>query len=324
MSVSGLIPSLLLPEVYGPWKAEPGFIVRQVKKAAEDGFYRSVELSPVADREERSAIRRICDENGIQVSCWLTQLIDDEKLDLTSADETLRQHSVEVIKHALPAAIECGAQTVAFIGGPDPGPSLRQRGYESFYLSMTAICAAADNLGAAVMFEPLDRFAHKKRLIGPTNEIIAAFSRVRAEYPTFGLAFDTAHAALNEEDIAFALRLADGLVTNIHLSNAVLDKSDPLYGDHHMMPGLPGFLTLGRAASIAAEASNLPIARSKGLRISVEARASPDDDRQATAKLAATFLKEVLATAAPAMRDADRLSVGPDGLADRHGVSVRP
>lgn len=295
MSVpKGLLPSFLLPEIYAPWKSEPGFVARQIERVAKEGFYRSVEIGRLPSSEDRAAVRRVCDDHDIYVSSWLTDIIDAQQLNLNAIDETLRARSTEAIKRVLPEARESGARTIALIGGPDPGPDQRARGYDSFYRSMTAICTAAADLGMSVMFEPLDRFAHKKRLIGPTDEIVAAFARVRADHPSFGLAFDTAHAALNEEDIAGALLLARDLVVNLHLSNAVLDKTDPLYGDHHMMPGAPGFLTVEVAAAIVAKTQELGIAASNGLRVAVEARAPSGADRQQTASLSTDFLKAVL------------------------------
>ena len=81
------------------------------------------------------------------------------------------------------------------------------------------------------------------------------------------------------------------MTVNLHLSNAVLDSNDPLYGDHHMMPGAPGFLTLERAAELIATASRLRIAADRGLPVSIEARARPTDAPQFTATVATEFLK---------------------------------
>lgn len=289
----GLVPSFLLPEIYSPWKAEPGFIAGQIARAARDGFYRAVEISRLPNAEDRAAVRSVCAEHDIYVATWLTDTIDAEKLDLSSTDRALQERSVEAIKRVLPEAKDAGTRTISMVGGPDPGPADRERGFESFYRSMTAIAAAAADLGMSVMFEPLDRFAHKKRLIGPTDEIAATFARIQAEYPSFGLAFDTAHAALNEEDFDSALTLARGLVANMHLSNAVLDKTDPRYGDHHMMPGAPGFLTVERAAGILSKCLELGICKTTGLRVAVEARAQPTDARQHTADVSTAFLKDV-------------------------------
>lgn len=294
---SFILPSLLVPEVYAPWKAEPGFVPAQIEAAAEEGFFRSVEISPIAHQQDRTSVRRLVNEHKMYLSCWLTEVLDAERLDLTTIDESLRQHSVESIKRHLSAAAETGAQTVAFIGGSDPGPALRSQGYESFVLSLSAISLEAANLGMTVMMEPLDRFAHKKRLVGPIPEVIDAFARIRADHPDFGMAFDSAHAALNEEDIRRSLDLASEEIVNIHLSNAVLDKQDPLYGDHHMMPGAPGFLTVDAAAGIVAQAVRLKAGRPQGLPVAIEARARPGGSKQAVADKTKAFLKAVLAEA---------------------------
>ena len=147
------------------------------------------------------------------------------------------------------------------------------------------------------MFEPLDRFAHKKRLVGPTDEAVALFARVRADYPQFGFAFDTAHAALNEEQVLDALDLAGAQLVNVHLSNAVLDKHDALYGDHHIMPGAPGFLTIDKAADIIAATNRVGVEQGRGIRLAVEARALAGSGEQATAKVALDFLQAALAAA---------------------------
>ena len=292
-----ILPSLLIPEVYGPWKAQKGFVPTQMEAAAREGFFRSFEVGSAHDEQDRAAIKRIVLDHGIYLSCWQTDLLDAEQLDLTAIDDTLRQRSVEVVKKNLPIVAETGARTVSFIGGPDPGAALRERGYEALYRSMSALCAEAADFGMSVMFEPLDRFAHKKRLVGPTVEILPVFARIKAEHPNFGMAFDTAHAALNEEDIKASLRLAKDQIVNVHLSNAVLDSRSPLYGDHHMPPGAPGFLTVERAAAIIAEIAQHAIGREQGLPIAIESRARPGEAEQAMANLTTVFLKDALAEA---------------------------
>lgn len=301
--LQNFVPSCLFPEVYAPWAPRTGFVTKQLRQIAEEGFYRSVEISRLRDAADRADMRAICAEHDFYVTAWLTEIVDEYKLDLTSIDETLRRHSVEVIKQHLAQAIECGARTIAFVGGRDPGPSLRDEGYESCYRSMSEISAEAANHGLTVMLEPLDRFAHKKRLVGPTSEAVAVFARIRAEHPNFGFAFDTAHAALNEEDIAASFALAKDQIAHLHLSNAVLDPSDPLYGDHHMLPGAPGFLTVDHTASLFCAAAKLGIGQQQPLRVAIEARAKAEHGEQEVATLAKTFLKQALAKAS-AMFDA--------------------
>lgn len=293
----GLVPSCLIPELYAPWKDQPGFVAQQVETIVADGFYRSIELSPVQLQEDRLRIRRACEENSVYVATWLTSVLEQQGLDIDTVDESQRQQSVEAVKQLLPAAVECGSKTVALVGGADPGPSLRARGYDSCYKSLVEISAAAADIGVAVMMEPLDRFAQKKRLVGPTPEAVELFARVRAEQPTFGFAFDTAHAALNEEHCTEALQQAGDQLVNLHLSNAVLDPRDPLYGDRHMMPGKPGFLTEARAAEIIAEAARIEARQGQNIRVAIEARALATSGKQDTAKLCLDFLKAAFAQA---------------------------
>lgn len=297
---SGLVPSCLIPEVYSVWRDQPGFIADQVGRIADDGFYRAIELCPIIEPQDRMRIRGICADHAISVATWLTFPLEAQGLDVCAIDEDLRLHSVELVKQFMPAAVECGATTIALVGGADPGPALRQRGYDSAARSLVEISAAAADLGASVMFEPLDRFAHKKRLVGPTDEAVALFARVRSDYPDFGFAFDTAHAALNEEDVVAALEMAADQLINLHLANAVLDKADPLYGDHHMMPGAPGFLTLDKAAEIVAAAARIAAEKGLSIRLAVEARAKPGSGEQETARIAFDFLKATLAAAGQA------------------------
>lgn len=284
-----LLPSCLISELYAPWKDDPGLVAREVIGAAQDGFYRAVELAPVALAQDRATIRQVAAEHSLSVAIWLTSTLERDGLDICAVDGQARQRAVEGVKRLLPAARDCGADTVALVSGPDPGADQRIAGYESCRASLSEICAAASDLGLSVMMEPLDRFAHKKRLIGPTAEAVALFDEIRKEHPDFGLAFDSAHVALNGEDLDEAVACAKGQIVNLHLSNAVLDPTDSLYGDHHIPPGAPGFLTVDVAERLISRVAALNLHHP--VRVAVEARAVPGDDPGAMAGAALAFLR---------------------------------
>jgi sugar phosphate isomerase/epimerase len=292
--INGLTLSCLIPELYAPWKDQPGFVARQIERIASEGVFRSVELSPVQTVEDREAIRATCAAHGIEVSVWLTSVLEWDGHDVCAVDEAARQGAVEAVRGMLGDAVATGAKTVALVGGADPGPSLRDKGYDACCKSLIEIGRAAADHGLSVMMEPLDRFAHKKRLVGPTDETVALFARVRAECPDFGFAFDTAHAALNGEDVLDAIGLASAQIVNMHLSNAVLEPSDRLYGDHHMMPGSPGFLTVESAGAIVARTAQVARENGNPIRLAVEARAPATAREQETAELSHAFLSQVL------------------------------
>lgn len=93
---------------------------------------------------------------------------------------------------------------------------LRKDAAEIFYQTLSEICEEAAKYNINVLVEPLDRGAHKKRFLGPTSEAVALFARVRESYPNVGFAFDTAHAALNGENIYEALELAKPYINQLH------------------------------------------------------------------------------------------------------------
>ncbi|MCM3763863.1 sugar phosphate isomerase/epimerase [Neobacillus niacini] len=290
------IPSLLISEIYHPYCLEKGFTARLLDRVASEGFYRAVEIGYGFDQEERKQIRDMAEQQDLTVTQWLTSLINEKNLDVSAIDPTNRLASVRQLKDSMYLAAECGAANIAFISGPDPGADLRKAAMESFYLSLCEICEEAAQYNMKVLVEPLDRDAHKKRFLGPTNEAVALFTRVRESYSNIGLGFDTAHAALNGEDITQALHLAREFIGQIHFSNAVLDPTDTLYGDHHIPIGKPGFLDVSGIRSLLQKAEELGLT-ADSLRIAVEVRGTEQQSVHENERVARTVLESALAGA---------------------------
>ena len=286
------IPSLLIPEIYYPFKSEKNFTANLIESIAKDEFYKAVEIGDGYDLSERKRIFDLTSENEICVTQWLTYLIENNNLDVSSIDTKLRLESVRRIKESLYLAAECGASNIAFVTGEDPGLNRREEGIEGLYESLCEICEEASIYNMNVLVEPLDRYAHKKRLIGPTNETVNLLLRVEEKHNNVGLAFDTAHAALNGESIYESLELSKDLTKQIHFSNAVLIPNSGLYGDNHMQIGDPGFLNIEEISNILRKAEELKIHSSEdGLRVAVEVRGINKQDRHANENSVRTVLE---------------------------------
>lgn len=288
------IPSLLVAEVYFPVKDKNGFTADLIESFAADGFYQSYEIGDHIDAAERRRILELSQNNQLQIIQWLTFLIDRNNLDVSSLNSKLRLQSVKQIKEHLYAAAECGASSIAFVPGPDPAVHLRTEAMEGFYESLCDICEEAARYQMNVLIEPLDREAHKKRLVGPTSDAVQLLSKVKESYDNIGLAFDTAHAALNGEDLTEALTLSQSFIQQIHFSNAVLNPDSELYGDHHMPIGEPGFLDVKGIADILQTADKLGIQNESGLRIAVEVRGMDEADVHANEKTVRNILRDAL------------------------------
>jgi sugar phosphate isomerase/epimerase len=272
------LPSLLVPEVFHPIKRERNLTADLIERIVQLNFYKSVELGDGFDEKERSRILRATEKNGVEVTQWLTFLIEENNLDVSSLDAALRAKTVQTIKENLPLAAEIGAKNIALVTGDDPGPEHWDEGIEGLYESLCEIAEVAQEFKMNLLIEPLDRFAHKKRIIGTTDETIDLLTRVKKSYPNVGIAFDTAHAALNGEDIFEALEKGKDLIHQIHFSNAVLDKTSKLYGDFHMEIGEPGFLTVETISAILGKADELGIQAENGLRVAAEVRGKVDKE----------------------------------------------
>lgn len=268
------IPSLLVTQVYYPYSEEKNTTAKILQKVAEDGFYEAIEIDCHYEEEERKRIAELVKENGWMVTQWLTSLIDKEQLDLSSLNETVRNNSVEVITRMFSKAQNMGVHNVAFISGPSPGDDLRQEALEKFYKSLVEICRQAEMYELNVLIEPLDYQAHKRKALGTTDETIELIKRVREEFSNIYFAFDTAHAALNDENLSQSVVKALPWMDQIHLSNAVLDSNHDLYGDHHMAVGEPGFLNAEVIREILQLIEKNKQDENHKLRVSVEVKGS--------------------------------------------------
>ena len=100
---------------------------------------------------------------------------------------------------------------------------------------------------------------------------------MRESYSNIFVNWDTAHVALNGEDIIASFSAAAHLVDGIHLSNAVLDRSKAAFGDHHIRIGEKGFLTIETIAELFQKASEMGWIGRERQWVAVEARSSIDD-----------------------------------------------
>ncbi len=271
MSENVFIPSLLVTQVYYPYCEEKGATAEILNKVANDGFYQAIEIDCHYEAEEREKIGSINKKQGWTVTQWLTSKIDKEKLDLSALDETMRAQSAQAIIRMLDKAAEMNVHNIAFISGPSPGEDLREKALDSFYRSLCEICAAARAYKIGVLVEPLDYKAHKRKALGKTEETVQLIQKVREAYDNLYFAFDTAHAALNEEDVQAAILKALPIMGQLHFSNAILDINDALYGDYHLPIDIEtGFLNQAFIEELLQYISRQKAALNDKLRVAIE------------------------------------------------------
>ncbi len=248
-----------------------------LKRVTEDGFYRAVETR-VLDELEGRAFVTACMERGIHWVSWASNVIYDEGLNLTSLDAGWRRHSLERVAGLMECAARQGAGAFAFLSGarPERDEDLP----EAMKLAEESMCElaarAAQYADMRLLIEPLDRDVHKRAAIGTAAEAASVIRAARREHRHVYMVWDSAHMKLQEGDLSASICAAGDTVGHIHLCDAVIDPSMPLYGDYHPMPGVEGgFLDEACMQQILLDAAqlNLPVPE---LPVTVEAKPSGD------------------------------------------------
>lgn len=244
-----LYPGLLASETFFPILQEESELLDRVKEATADGFYGRIEISSMKSVNGQRTLLDISEK--IPVTQWITNDLNALGLNPSAVDSGLRKKTVRKMKELVDVAAKSGADRVAIISCQDPGAELRREAAKSLTETMCTVAEYALQYGIVLMLEPLDRGAHKNNFIGPTSEAVEIMKKVHETCNNVLISWDAAHVALNRESVTESLEQSFAYVGQIHLANAVLDRSSDAYGDWHMPMGVPGFLTAQVATDLA-------------------------------------------------------------------------
>lgn len=291
-----LYPSAHIAELFFPLADDEKAILQIIRQVAATDYYQGFETGIIKQPDIAKAIRSIAEQHHLHVTQWLTFELLRDNLNLSSLDSALREKSIRRACELVHLAAACGTTKLSLVSGSDPGDARREEAKKGFGEALIRIGEEIKQYPTMLMqVEPLDRFAHKCQLIGPTDETVAWMTQLRKECPKLYLAWDSAHVALNEEDLTESLRLAAPLISQLHLANAILDPQAEGYGDYHMKFGEPGFLTPHVAAQIIRTALSLPLPQELGpISIAVEMRTTEQDDLWDNERQCRAFLQTAM------------------------------
>ncbi len=296
-----ILPSMHFLENFMPVMSDEKFAVKMLAQAAEIEFYQGVELGFIKDKSCRKEIRRIVENRGWQLTQWCSPVIANKGLSLSSLDKDERKKAVKCAIDMLGGIAECGCVRCGLQSGPDPLPELRDEAKKVLHESCVEISEAAKQYtGMYLLIEPLDRFAHKKQLLGPIKEVVDWFKELKKDAPNFYIHWDSAHEKLGNADLIESVTLAAPYMAQFHICNCVNDPKHPYYGDHHMDVGqAPDFKTWGYltpevgAEILKAVKSFEPCDGVENMYCALEVRSHLADDLWAKEKLIRTFLTKV-------------------------------
>ncbi|MCR4424830.1 MAG: sugar phosphate isomerase/epimerase [Firmicutes bacterium] len=235
---AGIVQFMAYPQVM---KGE-GPVYETVKKIVDDEFFGSVEITHIADVNERKRVAQILATGHIEVGYGAQPVLLSNKLDINSLNPDERRRAMDRVKLAIDEAYEVGAGKLAVLSGKDVARPDRARATALLVASLKEMCAYAASKGTlTIVLETFDDVVDKKCLIGPSTAAAEVAAAVRAEHSNFGLMVDLSHIPmLNETSIECLAAVRDYLV-HVHVGNCLFNQpGHPADGDQHPRFGIPG------------------------------------------------------------------------------------
>ena len=233
----GIVHFMAFPELAGG----QGAWEDTVKHIAMDPFFSAIEITHIADENERRIVRDICELANLDIGFGAHPTILSQGLDLNSLDEKKRSDAVTKLKELIDEASFMCAESFVVLSGKDPGPEKRPDAIQAFVQSLEELCAySKDHDGPKIVVEVFDCDVDKCCLLGPASLAREVAELVRRNYDNFGLLVDLSHIPLLRESPKQALEPVKEFLVAAHLGNAVLEEGLPCYGDHHPIFGTPG------------------------------------------------------------------------------------
>ena len=292
-----LYPSAHILEMFMPYLHDEKRLIEVLRKIAEMDFYRNVELPTFPTKEHRDTVRRILRDNDLTAATYAAPYLNERDMSLCDLSDRRRAETIRYLKMQADLAAECGYSTFGVPSGPYPGDEFHD---EAMAVQADTLARIADYtalLGMNCSIEPLDRYAHKKALIGPMDEVVRWFKPLHRAHPNLFLHWDSSHEQLGGLGIFNTLEMAAPYMSQIHLCDCIDDPTHPCFGDLHMDPAeapdwkTEGFLTPAVGAEIIRRAAAFD--KPEGVRrfwVSVEVLGHKGDNLWHKERIAREFL----------------------------------
>ena len=292
-----LYPSAHILEMFRLYLHDEKRLIGVLKAIAEKDFYRNVELPSFPTKEHRRTVRSILEDSALTAITFVAPFLNEQKLSLCDLDDRRRKEVLAFLKMHADFCAESGYMTFGVPSGPDPGDELRNEAMAAQADSLKEIADYVAKLGMKCSIEPLDRYAHKKGLIGPMDEVVEWFRPLHEQHPNLYLHWDSAHEQLGGLGIFRTLEMAAPFLSQIHLCDCINDPTHPCFGDLHMDPAeapdwkTEGFLTPEVGAEIIRRAAAFdPPAGVDRFWISIEVLGHKGDNLWHKERIAREFL----------------------------------
>ena len=240
-------------------------VVRELPFAAQCDLaaalgYDGIELAPFTLHDEphllpaaeRQAVRRAAADAGVAITGLHWLLVTPKGLSITSADDAVRERTVEVMRRQIGLCADLGGSVLVH-GSPQqrrlpPGDeaAARERGLACF----AAVAGEAEKAGVTYCVEALA--ATETEFVNTLSEAVAIVQRIGS--PALRTMLDCSAAAQQETETPAALLdrwLPTGHIAHVQVNDR--NRRGPGQGDDPFAPVLAALRRLGYAGTVAVE-----------------------------------------------------------------------
>jgi sugar phosphate isomerase/epimerase len=218
-----------------------GPILETCRQILADDYFGVIEISWIKDPAVHAQVKAMIASAGVEAKYGGQPRLLTQKLDLNSADETMRQRAIAEIKSAVDEASQLAIRDIGLLSGADVPAAERPAAMDRLEKSLVELCRYAAERGQNIVLEVFDCDIDKKALIGPADTALEIAARVKRSCKNFGLMVDLSHIPLLGESPSQALLPVREHIAHIHIGNAYFkNRNDPAWGDQHPRFGYPG------------------------------------------------------------------------------------
>lgn len=223
------------------WMSHPPVnykLLDSVKRICCDEYFGALEITKIADDEERAAVKRMLEQSHLKVCYGAQPRLLGPGLNPNDVDEERRVLAEQTLLEAIDEAEYLGAKGIAFLAGKW-APETKDLAYEQLLKTTRNLCDYAQTKGMMVELEVFDFDMDKASLIGPAPYAARFAADMRMTHNNFGLLVDLSHFPTTYETSQFVIRTLRPYITHLHIGNAVVKKGCEAYGDQHPRFGFP-------------------------------------------------------------------------------------
>ena len=226
----------------------------------------------------------------VDVDVNLSPTLQKNGMDLITTSQMQKKETLNYLKQRIYHLKQCGVNSIS-LSSPRFFDTIN---YDDALLKLKEmLCEIYDYcslMSIDVLFETFDVSVDKKRILGNTEATYCFFEEI-VPCADFGLIWDSAHFALERDNLLMSLSKLKRHIKRVHLANYSLDNNFCYFGDKHLPFGELGDMGIADVKGVVSFLKNNQFIKLKS--VSVEVAKNEHLDSCKNAKNTVNHIKKI-------------------------------